>query len=68
MIAYGHEEDLVLVGDWDGDGLDTLAVWREARYYFKNSIEGGEADLVILYGKTAGSLSREGPALHRESG
>ncbi len=53
MIAYGHEEDLVLVGDWDGDGLDTLAVWREARYYFKNSIEGGEADLVILYGKTA---------------
>jgi hypothetical protein len=28
VIAYGKADDAVLVGDWDGDGKDTLAVRR----------------------------------------
>ena len=40
-----------MVGDWDGNGKDTLAVRRGSDYYFKNSIAGGNADKVITYGR-----------------
>lgn len=52
-INYGRSKDMVLVGDWDGDGLDTLCVRRGNTYYFKNSISSGEADQVINYGRSA---------------
>jgi hypothetical protein len=50
-VVYGRRGDQVLVGDWDGDGTDTLAVRRGATYYFKNGVNGGVADKVITYGK-----------------
>ncbi|MCD8109540.1 MAG: hypothetical protein LUE14_05510, partial [Clostridiales bacterium] len=28
VITYGRSADEVVVGDWDGDGIDTLAVRR----------------------------------------
>ncbi|WP_062381582.1 LGFP repeat-containing protein [Demequina pelophila] len=34
-------------------GTDTLAVRRGATYYFKNSLTGGEADVVAVYGRPA---------------
>ncbi|WP_187120104.1 BNR repeat-containing protein, partial [Actinomyces polynesiensis] len=52
VVVYGKSCDQVLVGDWDGDGVDTLAVRRGNRYYFKNSVSGGNADRVITYGRT----------------
>ncbi|MDD9205633.1 hypothetical protein PU560_04010, partial [Georgenia sp. 10Sc9-8] len=39
-------------GDWDGDGEDTFAVRRGFTYHVKNSLTGGEADLVLNYGRT----------------
>ena len=51
VIAYGRADDTVLVGDWDGDGVDTLAVRRGSSYFVKNSISGGAADKVIAYGR-----------------
>ena len=51
VVVYGKSCDQVLVGDWDGDGVDTLAVRRGNRYYFKNSVSGGNADQVIAYGR-----------------
>jgi len=41
----------VLVGDWDGNGNDTLAIRRGAAYYVKNSVIGGDADVVFTYGR-----------------
>jgi hypothetical protein len=41
---------VVLIGDWNGDGTDTLAVRRGNRFYVKNSISGGVADTVFSYG------------------
>ena len=52
IAVYGKSTDEVLVGDWDGDGVDTLCVRRGNTYYFKNSIASGSADEVISYGKS----------------
>lgn len=51
VVTYGWSSDEVLVGDWNGDGRDTLCVRRGNLYYFKNSITGGVADYVIRYGR-----------------
>ncbi|PJM74074.1 hypothetical protein CS006_02715 [Bifidobacterium primatium] len=51
VIVYGKPSDVTLVGDWDGDGKDTLAVRRGNTYYVKDSISGGKADKTIAYGR-----------------
>ncbi|PWJ48356.1 glycoside hydrolase family 25 protein [Faecalicatena contorta] len=51
VVPYGYSTDEVLVGDWNGDGVDTLCVRRGNTYYFKNSLSSGEADIVVSYGK-----------------
>ena len=48
---YGRPGDQVYVGDWDGDGRDTLAVRRGSKFYVTNSLTGGEADRVFNYGR-----------------
>ncbi|HLT84626.1 MAG TPA: peptidoglycan recognition protein, partial [Phototrophicaceae bacterium] len=49
--SRGRSADTVLVGDWDGDGVDTLALRRGNRYDFYNSHEAGEPDSVVHYGR-----------------
>lgn len=49
-MPYGRATDVVLVGDWDGNGTDTLAVRRGSYYHIKNSFNGGAAD---AYGRAA---------------
>ncbi|WP_159792512.1 peptidoglycan DD-metalloendopeptidase family protein [Puerhibacterium puerhi] len=48
---YGLPQDVVLVGDWDGDGKDTLAVRRGNTFYLTNRTTGGAADVVFSYGR-----------------
>ena len=50
QMTYGKEGDKVYVGDWNGDGIDTLAVRRGNQFHISNSLNGGAADLVIGYG------------------
>ncbi|MGO1510380.1 MAG: sugar phosphate isomerase/epimerase family protein [Actinomycetales bacterium] len=50
-FSYGREGDEVLVGDWDGDGQDTLAVRRGNAYYLTNHLYGGNADVELTYGQ-----------------
>ncbi|WP_324650829.1 CAP domain-containing protein [Georgenia sp. H159] len=50
-LAYGHSDDIVYVGNWDGEGTDTLAVRRGATYHFRNSLSSGVADRVVTYGR-----------------
>ncbi len=50
-FAYGRADDVVHVGDWDGDGVDTLAVRRGATYHVSDSLTGGAADRVLTYGR-----------------
>ncbi len=50
-FAYGTPSDVVVIGDWNADGVDTPGVRRGKVYYLRNSNSGGPADVVIGYGK-----------------
>ncbi len=49
---YGRPGDELYVGDWDGDGRDTLAIRRGKTFYVTNSLTGGAADRVFHYGRS----------------
>ncbi|MCK6210765.1 hypothetical protein KZX45_09450 [Georgenia sp. EYE_87] len=51
LFQYGRHTDQVLVGDWDGDGSDTIMVRRGNLYYVNNKLGGGEAERVFAYGR-----------------
>jgi hypothetical protein len=50
-FVYGRQDDEVLFGDWDGDGVDSPAVRRGATFYFRQSSSSGPADTVVTYGR-----------------
>jgi hypothetical protein len=49
-LIYGEHGDEVYVGDWDGNGSDTLMVRRGSTFYVRNSATSGPADSVFVYG------------------
>ncbi|MGC5616221.1 PQQ-dependent sugar dehydrogenase [Georgenia sp. Z1491] len=55
-FSFGRPGDEVLVGDWDGDGSDTLAVRRGNAYYLSNSLYGGAAEVELTYGRASDSV------------
>ena len=42
--------DQPIVGDWDGDGTDTIGVCRNAQFLLRNSNTVGFADIVFGLG------------------
>ncbi|PFG19835.1 D-alanyl-D-alanine carboxypeptidase family protein [Serinibacter salmoneus] len=50
-VRFGREGDTAVVGDWDGDGSDTLGVRRGAEVRLTDSIAGGDADHVFSFGR-----------------
>ena len=50
VFSYGGPQDSVLVGDWDGDGVDTLAVRRGNTFLVRDSNTAGRADRTFVYG------------------
>jgi hypothetical protein len=50
-INYGLPGDYPLVGDWDGDGVDTIGVDRMGIFYLRNSNTIGFADVVFALGQ-----------------
>jgi hypothetical protein len=49
-LAYGDHADEVYVGDWDGNGSDTLMVRRGGTFHVRNTATSGPADVVFSYG------------------
>jgi hypothetical protein len=43
--------DLPVVGDWDGDGVDTIGVYRQGQFLLRNSNRPGPADIVLNFGE-----------------
>ena len=39
-----------MVGDWNGDGVDTVGVFRNGTFYLRNSNTTGNADVAFSYG------------------
>ena len=48
-VAFGNPGDVPVAGDWNGDGITTIGVYRpsEGAFYLRNSNTAGPADLVI---------------------
>jgi len=49
-IPYGDPSDVAIVGDWDGDGDDTVGIYRDGTFFLRNSNTAGNADLVVGFG------------------
>jgi hypothetical protein len=49
-FRYGNRDDVVLVGDWDGDGTDGLIVRRGNRFLVRNDLSNGVAEHEFTYG------------------
>ncbi len=50
QINYGLAGDYPVVGDWDGDGVDTIGIYRNGVFYLRNSNTIGFADIVFSFG------------------
>jgi hypothetical protein len=37
-----------LVGDWNGDRIDTIGVYRTGSFYIRNNNPNGIADLTLI--------------------
>ncbi|MCJ7780983.1 MAG: hypothetical protein MUQ27_09165 [Acidimicrobiia bacterium] len=76
--VFGNPGDKPFVGDFDGDGVETVGLHRESSglVYFRNSHTQGNADAQFIYGNpgdrfVAGDWNADGassPALFRPSG
>ncbi len=51
FVNYGRTSDTPLIGDWNGDGIDTPAVKRGELYFISDSLDGGAATTVFAYGR-----------------
>ncbi|WP_324650332.1 M15 family metallopeptidase [Georgenia sp. H159] len=51
VFVYGKFTDEVLIGDWDGDGTDSITVRRGNAFYVSNEPRGGVAEHEVVYGR-----------------
>ena len=49
-INYGTGGDYPVTGDWDGNGTDTIGIYRNGVFYLRNSNTVGFADIVFAFG------------------
>ena len=49
-INYGKGGDYPVIGDWDGNGTDTIGIYRNGSFYLRNFNTPGYADLVFAFG------------------
>lgn len=42
---------VTVVGDWNGDGIDTIGVFRNGQFLLRNSNTAGDPELVINLGQ-----------------
>jgi hypothetical protein len=50
-LNYGLAGDYPVVGDWDGNGTDTIGVYRSGRFLLRNSNTVGFAEINFLFGQ-----------------
>ncbi|AEP11419.1 beta-lactamase family protein [Chloracidobacterium thermophilum] len=47
---YGQAGDIPVVGDWDGDGVQSVGIFRQGQFFLKNTNGPGAADVVFNFG------------------
>jgi len=57
-FLFGNPGDQPFVGDFDGDGIDTIGLYRRSTgfVYFRNSLTTGIADKSFYYGNPGDSI------------
>jgi hypothetical protein len=57
VIRYGNSPMVPIVGDWDGDGSDTVSAYDPAsgRFYLSNNPGTGQAERAFMYGNPGAS-------------
>jgi hypothetical protein len=50
-LNYGIPGDYPITGDWDGDGDDTIGIYRNGVFYLRNSNTIGVADIQFAFGQ-----------------
>lgn len=50
-IEFGARNDEIFVGDWDGDGKDTLAIRRGNEFFISNELSGDLPVETFRYGR-----------------
>lgn len=55
-FRYGDRGADVFVGDWDGDGVDTVATRVGNTFHIRNSNSYGPADRVVPYGRVGDTV------------
>ena len=52
-FGYGRTGDIPIVGDWNGDGIDTHGVFRgDGQWIISNGVNGGPQSASFGYGRT----------------
>jgi FtsP/CotA-like multicopper oxidase with cupredoxin domain len=54
-IIYGMPGDKPITGDWDGDGIKTIGIYRNGSFFLRNSNTSGFAEIIFPFG-TSGDL------------
>jgi hypothetical protein len=49
-LNCGLPGDKPVTGDWDGDGIDTIGVYRNGSFYLRNENTIGFAELIFALG------------------
>lgn len=49
-FGFGLPGDQAISGDWDGDGIDTVGIYRDGVFHLKNSNTSGVADISFAFG------------------
>jgi hypothetical protein len=59
QFIYGDPGDKIVAGDWNGDGTDTIGVYRPSEnvFFLKHSNQQGVADASFLAGDYASVIS-----------
>ncbi len=47
---YGLADDAPVIGDWNGDGVETIGVFRNGQFFLRNSNAPGLPDIVAAFG------------------
>ncbi len=50
LLTFGLPGDRPVAGDWDGDGIDTMGVFRDGIFFLRNSNTDGIADVTFAFG------------------
>jgi hypothetical protein len=50
VFHFGEGGDTAVMGDWDGDGVDTPGLFRDGRWYLRNTNTTGGGEIELEFG------------------